>query len=82
MIDSRIRCGIAGEFDEDLTSAIGFLGSAYYSMAPIPAVRQKRSNELFTSCQAISRPGTSASDEGMLMVIMLLLSIADSTIRA
>ena len=28
MIDSRIRCGTAGEFDEDLTSAIGFLGSA------------------------------------------------------
>jgi hypothetical protein len=28
MIDSRIRCGTAGEFDEDLTSAIAFLGSA------------------------------------------------------
>jgi hypothetical protein len=28
MIDSRIRCGTAGEFDEDLTSAMGFLGSA------------------------------------------------------
>ena len=36
------------------------------SMAPIPAVRQKRSKELSTSCQAVSRLGASASDEGVV----------------
>src|SRR4030088_629507 len=40
------------------------------SMAPIPAVRQKRSKELSTSCQAVSRLGTSASDEGVVTVVM------------
>jgi hypothetical protein len=50
-------------------------------MAPIPAVRQKRSKELSTSCQAVSRLGTSASDEGVIIVIMALLSFADSTPR-
>src|SRR5262249_53329453 len=44
------------------------------SMAPIPAVRQKRSKELSTSCQAVSRLGTSASDEGVIVVVMALLS--------
>jgi hypothetical protein len=50
-------------------------------MAPIPAVRQKRSNELSTSCQAVSRLGTgaSASDEVMVVLVMALLSFADST---
>jgi len=52
------------------------------SMAPIPAVRQKRSKELSTSCQAVSRLGTSASDEGVVIVVMALLSFADSTPRA
>src|SRR5437660_3064654 len=52
------------------------------SIAPIPAVKQKRSNELSTSRQAVSRLGTSASDEGMLIVVMALLSFADSTPRA
>src|SRR5262245_29636084 len=52
------------------------------SMAPIPAVRQKRSKELSTSCQAVSRLGTSASDEGVVVVVMALLSFADSTPRA
>src|SRR4029434_6888922 len=51
-------------------------------MAPIPAVRQKRSKELSTSCQAVSRLGTSASDEGVVIVVMALLSFADSTPRA
>src|SRR6188472_2400787 len=51
-------------------------------MAPIPAVRQKRSNELSTSCQAVLRLGTSASDEGVVLVVMALLSLADSTPRA
>src|SRR5438034_336191 len=45
------------------------------SMAPIPAVRQKRSKELSTSCQAVSRLGTSVSDEGVLIVVMALLSL-------
>src|SRR5262249_61492516 len=45
-------------------------------MAPIPAVRQKRSKELSTSCQAVSRLGTSASDEGVVIVVMALLSFA------
>jgi hypothetical protein len=40
------------------------------SMAPIPAVTQKRSKELFTSCQAVLRLGTSASDEGVVIVVM------------
>src|SRR5262249_13027764 len=52
------------------------------SMAPIPPVRQKRSKELSTSCQAVSRLGTSASDEGVVIVVMALLSFADSTPRA
>jgi hypothetical protein len=51
-------------------------------MAPIPAVRQKRSKELSTSCQAVSRLGTSASDEDVVIVVMALLSFADSTPRA
>src|SRR5262249_4148839 len=50
------------------------------SMAPIPAVRQKRSKELSTSCQAVSRLGT--SDEGVVIVVMALLFFADSTPRA
>jgi len=41
------------------------------------AVRQKRSDELSTSCQAVSRLAASASDEGMVMVVMALLSSAD-----
>ena len=52
------------------------------ALAPIPAVRQKRSKELSTSCQAVSRLGTSASDEGVVIVVMALLSFADSTPRA
>jgi hypothetical protein len=40
-------------------------------MAPIPAVRQKRSKELSTSCQAVLRLGTSASDEGVVIVVIL-----------
>jgi hypothetical protein len=51
-------------------------------MAPIPAVRQKRSNELSTSCQAVSRLGTSVNDEGVVILVMALLSFADSTPRA
>src|SRR5258708_35495309 len=50
-------------------------------MAPIPAVRRKRSKELSTSCQAVSRLGTSASDEGVVIVVMALLSFADSIIQ-
>jgi hypothetical protein len=46
-------------------------------MAPIPALRQKRSNELSTSCQAVSRLGTSASDQGVVILVMALLSSAD-----
>jgi hypothetical protein len=38
--------------------------------------------ELSTSCQAVSRLGTSASDEGVVTVVMALLSFADSTPRA
>ena len=53
----------------------------HLSMAPIPAVRQKRSNELSTSCQAVARLGTSASDE-VVVVLVMLLSFADSTPRA
>jgi transposase InsO family protein len=34
------------------------------------------------SCQAASRPGISASDEGVVMFFMALLSFADSTPRA
>jgi len=45
-------------------------------MVPIPAVRQKRSKELSTSCQAVSRLGTSATDEGVVIVVMALLSFA------
>jgi len=52
------------------------------SMAPIPATRQKRSNELSTSCQAASRLGIGAIDEGVIMFVMALLSFADSTPRA
>src|SRR6266567_8092869 len=52
------------------------------SMAPIPAARQKRSNELSTSCQAVARLGTSASDEVVVVPVMALLSFADSTPRA
>src|ERR1700719_630819 len=51
-------------------------------MAPIPAVRQKRSNELSTSCQAVSRLGTSANGEVVVVLVMALLSFADSTPRA
>jgi hypothetical protein len=47
-----------------------------------PGVRQKRSKELSTSCQAVLRLGTSASDEGVVIVVMALLSFADSTPRA
>ena len=46
------------------------------------AQTKKRSNELSTACQAASRLGTSASDEGMVIVVMALLSCADSTPRA
>jgi hypothetical protein len=49
-------------------------------MAPIPAVRQKRSKELSTSRQAVPRLGR--SDEGEVTVVMALLSFADSTPRA
>jgi hypothetical protein len=49
---------------------------------PTPATRQKRSNEMSTSCQAASRPGISATDEGVAIVVMALLSFADSTPRA
>jgi hypothetical protein len=41
-----------------------------------------RSKELSTFCQAVSRLGTSASDEGVVKVVMALLSFADSTPRA
>jgi hypothetical protein len=43
----------------------------HWFMAPILAVRQKRSKELSTPCQAISRLGTSASDEGVVIVVAL-----------
>jgi hypothetical protein len=43
---------------------------------------KKRSNEMSTSCQAASRLGISATDEGVLMFVMALLSFADSTPRA
>ena len=46
--------------------------------APIPAVRQKRSKRLSTSCQAVAKLGTNASDEGMVIVAMALLSFARS----
>jgi hypothetical protein len=49
------------------------------SIAPMPAVRQKRSNELATSCQAISSLGKSAIAEGLVTFVMALLSFADST---
>jgi hypothetical protein len=49
------------------------------AIAPMPAVRQKRSNELFTSCQAVSRLDTSASDEVVVVLVMALLYFADST---
>ncbi len=52
------------------------------ALAPIPAVRQKRSHELSTSCQAVSKLGTRANDEVMVMFVMALLSFADSTPRA
>src|SRR5262249_35368868 len=45
------------------------------SMATKQAVRQKRSKELSTSCQAVSRLGMSASDEGVVIVVMALLSL-------
>jgi hypothetical protein len=35
-----------------------------------------------TSCQAASRPGISAIDEGVVVFVMALLSVADSTPRA
>jgi hypothetical protein len=35
-----------------------------------------------TSCQAVSRLGTSASDEGVVTVVMALLSFAESAPRA
>jgi hypothetical protein len=48
----------------------------------MPAVKQKRSNELSTSCQAASSLGASAIDETVLAFVMALLSFADSTPRA
>jgi hypothetical protein len=48
-------------------------------MAPIPAVRQKRSKELSTSCQAVLRLGASASDEGVVIVVMALLPLRIDT---
>src|SRR6476619_4208767 len=68
---------LIGELSRSATSS-----QSICSMAPIPAVRQKRSKELSTSCQAVSRLGTSASDEGVVIVVMALLSFADSTPRA
>jgi hypothetical protein len=52
------------------------------SMAPIPAVRQKRSNELSTSRQAISRLGKGGRHVAVLVLAMALLSFADSSPRA
>src|SRR6516165_10599162 len=52
------------------------------STASIPAVRQKRSNELSTSCQAVSRLGTSANNGVVVVLVMALLSFADSAPRA
>src|SRR4051812_4130009 len=51
-------------------------------MAPIPAVRQKRSNELSTSCQAALRLGTSASDEGVVIWRCLLCGFDTPSLRA
>ena len=45
--------------------------------AAIPAVRQKRSNELSTSCQAVSMLGTSANGEVVVVPVMALLSFAE-----
>src|SRR5262249_57974164 len=52
------------------------------STASIPAVRQKRSNELSTSCQAVARLGTSANEGVVVVLVMALLSFADSAPRA
>src|SRR5262249_14223613 len=45
-------------------------------MAPIPAVRQKRSKELSTSRQAVSRLGPTASEQGGVTVLLPFLSFA------
>jgi hypothetical protein len=42
-------------------------------MAPIPTTRQKRSNEMSTSCRAASKSGLRAIDEGVVMFVMALL---------
>jgi hypothetical protein len=52
------------------------------STAPIPAVREKRSNELSTSRQAISRLGKSGGHVAVLVFAIGLLSFADSSPRA
>jgi hypothetical protein len=49
------------------------------SIAPMPAVKQNRSNDLSTSCQAVSRLGTSENDGVVVVLVMALLSFADST---
>jgi hypothetical protein len=41
------------------------------------SVKQKRSNEPFTSCQASSRPGMSAIGEAVVEFVMALLSFVD-----
>jgi len=49
------------------------------SIAPMPAVKQNRSKDLSTSCQAVSRLGASANDGVVVVLVMALLSFADST---
>src|SRR5438034_192088 len=51
-------------------------------VAPNTAGREKSSKGLSTSWQAITRLGTSASDEGVVIVVIASLSFADSTPRA
>src|SRR6266568_4172933 len=66
----------------DTLISIRFMAQRPSQSSACPAVKQKRSNELSTSRQAISRLGTSGSDEGMVLIVMALLSFADSTPRA
>jgi hypothetical protein len=49
------------------------------SIAPMPAVKQNRSKDLSTSCQAVSRLGTSANDRVVVVLVMALLSFTEST---
>src|SRR5262245_30456211 len=48
----------------------------------MPAVKQNRSKDLSTSCQAVSRLGTSENDGVVVVLVMALLSFADSSPRA